>query len=88
MASPPASSSHEPLLHPDRDTLARQLPAGSPDPDLDRPHPLRHLHGPTGHLPFPITLTAALLAHATGPHPELMVWPLTAPVLVLLAVVD
>ncbi|MFE6782128.1 prepilin peptidase [Streptomyces sp. NPDC057680] len=34
------------------------------------------------------TLGCTLLAHATGPRPELMVWLLAVPVLVLLGVID
>ncbi|MFB7234874.1 prepilin peptidase [Streptomyces sp. NPDC056269] len=64
-------------------------------------HPIRTWAGPArcatcttpyGPSVFPITLTTALgcalLAHVTGPRPELMVWLLAAPVLVLLGVID
>ncbi|MFJ2937976.1 prepilin peptidase [Streptomyces sp. NPDC087219] len=64
-------------------------------------HPIRTWAGPArcatctapyGPSVLPIALTTALgcalLAHATGPRPELMVWLLAAPVLVLLGVID
>lgn len=46
-------------------------------------------YGPSA-LPIMLTTTlgCTLLAHATGPRPELMVWLLAVPVLVLLGVVD
>ncbi|MGW2304837.1 prepilin peptidase [Streptomyces sp. NPDC001809] len=64
-------------------------------------HPIRTWAGPArcatctapyGPSALPITMTTALgctlLAHATGPRPELMVWLLATPTLVLLGVID
>ncbi|MFJ2060366.1 prepilin peptidase [Streptomyces sp. NPDC087908] len=64
-------------------------------------HPIRTWTGPArcatctapyGPSTLPVTLTTmlgcALLAHAIGPRPELMVWLLAALVLVLLGVID